>query len=462
MKTTRTRLVSVALAASIFLGACGGGSSTNEEPAANQPQSTTGTVLLLLTDKPTDDLSEINVALEGAVLIGGDDADGQQVLYELGPGELPQTHNILDLQHFNTPIALAEVQPGIYTKLRLLISEIELVDLEGNTLPNVSLPANGKIDLLDPSGIEILPGRTLIILVDLEADKSFMAVGAGRSGHYNFRPVIKAEFMPGDSDEFPADLDLARVVGTASNIDYDADTFTLCSVETPDNCVNVATDSTTSIFGPDGAAALFDDTLMDMDPVTVIGSYLLDGDILLNAVLLEIGGTAEMVSGKVVSEPDEGQFLLLTNPETGAETAVQLQDGTLFFDPLGQLGPEAVVLGADLDIEGAFDADLLRAALVFVSPPADDQLSGSISAIAEDGTNFTLTTDSGDFTVTLTEDAYILLVNVTDSEVTMGTFEDLYVGQVVDVFGTDISTETESLFEANEVIVDVNASPPPP
>lgn len=456
MKITRTRLVSVALAASIFLGACGSGSS------ANEPQSTTGTVLLLLTDKPTDDLSEINVALEGAILIGGDNADGQQVLYELEPGEKPQTHNILDLQHFNTPIALAEVQPGIYTKLRLLISDIELVDLEGNTLPNVALPANGKIDLLDPRGIEILPGRTLIILVDLEADKSFMAVGAGNSGNYNFRPVVKAEFMPGDSGEFPADLDLARVMGTASNIDYDADTFDLCSVETPDNCVSVTADSMTSIFGPTGAEAMFDDTLMDMDAVTVIGTYSLDNGILLNAVLLEIGGTADMVSGEVVSEPNEGQFLLLMNPGADAETAVQLQDGTLFFDPLGQLGPEAVVLGADLDIEGAFDADLLRAALVFVSPPADDQLSGSISAIAEDGTNFTLTTDSGDFTVTLTADAYILLVNVTDSEVTMGTFENLYVGQVVDVFGTDISTATESLFEANEVIVDVNASPPPP
>lgn len=456
MKITRTRLVSVALAASIFLGACGSGSS------ANEPQSKTGTVLLLLTDKPTDDLSEINVALEGAILIGGDNADGQQVLYELEPGEKPQTHNILDLQHFNTPIALAEVQPGIYTKLRLLISDIELVDLEGNTLPNVALPANGKIDLLDPRGIEILPGRTLIILVDLEADKSFMAVGAGNSGNYNFRPVVKAEFMPGDSGEFPADLDLARVMGTASNIDYDADTFDLCSVETPDNCVSVTADSMTSIFGPTGAEAMFDDTLMDMDAVTVIGTYSLDNGILLNAVLLEIGGTADMVSGEVVSEPNEGQFLLLMNPGADAETAVQLQDGTLFFDPLGQLGPEAVVLGADLDIEGAFDADLLRAALVFVSPPADDQLSGSISAIAEDGTNFTLTTDSGDFTVTLTADAYILLVNVTDSEVTMGTFENLYVGQVVDVFGTDISTATESLFEANEVIVDVNASPPPP
>jgi len=462
MKISRVSLVSVALATSLFLAACGGGSSTNEVPAVNDPQPTTGTVMLLLTDKPTDELSEINVALEGAILIGGENVDGQQTLFELAPGEQPQTHNILDLQHFNTPIALAEVQPGIYTKLRLLISDIELVDLEGNTLPNVALPANGKIDLLDPSGIEILPGRTLIILVDVEADKSFMAVGAGKSGHYNFRPVVRAEFMPGDSDEFPADLELARVMGTASNIDYDADTFTLCSVETPDHCVDVATDSTTSIFGPTGATAMFDDTLMDMDAVTVIGTYSLDGGILLNAVLLEIGGNAEMVSGEVVSEPDEGQFLLLTNPETEAEIAVQLQDGTIYLDELGQLGPEAVVLGADLDIEGVVDADLLRAALVFVSPPDEDQLSGSISAIAEDDSNFTLTTDSGDVTVTLAEGAYILLVNVTDSEVTMGTVGDLYVGQIVDVFGTDTSTETESLFEANEVIVDVNGSPPAP
>jgi hypothetical protein len=461
MKISRINLLSVALAASLFLSACGGGSSTNEEPAVN-PQPAMGTVVLLLTDKPTDDLSEINVALEGAILIGGEDVDGQQPLFELAPGEQPQTHNILDLQHFNTPIALAEVQPGVYTKLRLLISDIELVDLQGNTLPNVALPANGKIDLLDPSGIEILPGRTLIILVDVEADKSFMAVGAGNSGRYNFRPVIRAEFMPGDSDEFPADLDFARVMGSASNIDYDADTFTLCSVETPDNCVDVATDSTTSIFGPTGAEAMFDDTLMDMDLVTVIGTYSLDDGILLNAVLLEIGGNAEMVSGEVVSEPDEGQFLLLTDPDTEAEIAVQLQNKTLYFDELGQLGPEAVVLGADLDIEGVVDADLLRAALVFVSPPDDDQLSGSISAIAEDKSSFTLTTDSGDVTVTLADGAYILLVNVTDSEVTMGTIDDLYVGQIVDVFGTDMSTATESLFEASEVIVDVNASPPPP
>ena len=464
MKITHTRLVSVALAASLLLSACGGGSgsSTTDGPADNQPPPATGSVLLLLTDKPTDDLSEINVDIESAILIGGDDDNGQQVLYELGPGEDAQTHNILDLQHFNTPIALAQVQPGIYTKLRLRISDIELVDLDGNVLPNVALPANGKIDLLDPNGIEILPGRTLVVLVDVEADKSFMAVGAGNSGRYNFRPVVKADLMAGDTDEFPGELDLARIEGTATDIDYDARTFALCSVATPDNCVRVASNTTTSIFGPEGGPVEFA-TLMDMEAVTAIGTYSLDDGILLNAVLLEIGGAADMVSGKVVSEPDAGQFLMLTNPVTEEEIAVQLQEGTLYFDSAGQLGPEAVVLGADLDVEGVVNADILRAALVFVAPPDEAQLSGEIGVIEEGATDtFTLTTDSGDVTVTLADGAYILLVNTADSEVTMGTFDSLYVGQVVDVFGTMLSTESGDVFEASQVIVDVDASPMPP
>jgi hypothetical protein len=455
-------LVSVALAASLFLSACGGGSSSgSDDPAANNdPQPSTGTVFLILTDKPTDELSEINVDIEGAVLIGGDETDGQQVLYELGPGETPQTHNILDLQHFNTPIALAEVQPGIYTKLRLLISAIELVDLEGTILPNVALPANGKIDLLDPSGIEILPGRTLVIKVDIEADKSFMAVGAGKSGKWNFRPVVRAEFMDGDSGEFPGDLDLARVQGTASNINYDAGTFSLCSDAAPENCVDVATDTTTSIFGPEGTPVSFA-TLMDMEAATVIGTYSLDSGILLNAVLLEIGGNAQMISGEVVSLPDAGQFLMLTNPTDPLEDiAVQLHEGTLYFNDLGQLGPEAVELGADLDVEGVVSADILNAALVFVTAPDEEQISGSISLIEEGATDtFTVTTDSGDVVVTLGSEAYILLVDVAASTVTMGGFADFYVGQIVDIFG---ATTGETTFEASEVIVDVNASPPPP
>jgi hypothetical protein len=63
-------------------------------------------------------------------------------------------------------------------------------------------------------------------------------------------------------------------------------------------------------------------------------------------------------------------------------------------------------------------------------------------------------TGGGDICVRVKDDADVLLVNVAASEVTMATFAELAVGQVVDLFG-----KMNDCFDANEVIVDVNASP---
>ena len=64
----------------------------------------------------------------------------------------------------------------------------------------------------------------------------------------------------------------------------------------------------------------------------------------------------------------------------------------------------------------------------------------------------------GDINVCVVEDARILLVDVTNSEVTQGAFADLAADQVVDVFGG--MAADDSCFEASEVIVDVDASTP--
>jgi hypothetical protein len=454
MKITRTRLVTVALAASLLLTSCGGssGSSGNDPMVNTPPPPTTGFIALLFTDRASDDFSAIRLNVREAILIGGDAVDGQQVLFQ---GDEPI--DLLDLTNFSEPIIFGEVEPGVYTKLRLIIDNLELVPLDGGPSQFPPLPANGRIDMLDPGGIEILPGRTLLAEIDMEANKAIHIVGAGNSGRYRFRPVVKANFWDGDAGEFPDKL--TRVEGTASGIDPSG-TFTLCDIETPDSCIDVATNVDTSIFGPDGTPVDFD-TLMDTDPVTVIGRYAVDGGIVIIAALLEIGGNAELIAGQVVSDPVDNQFLLLRGDDT--DIVVSLQDGTLYYDETGVLGPEAIVLGASLSVEGVVDADLVRAALVFVEAEEDAQLSGTIAEIPEGSTDsFVLTTDSGDVTVTLVEGADILLVDVAASEVTMGAFENLYAGQVVDLFGTDVSTETENLFDANEVIVDVNASPPPP
>lgn len=458
MTISRTRLALLAMAVSFFVSSCGGSGSSGSDPALEEPLPTTGTVALLFTDRPTDEFSAIKLNVLEAILIGGDSVDGQQQLFE---GVEPI--DLLDLTNFNEPIIFGEVDAGIYTKLRLIIDDLELVPSDGGPSQFPALPANGKIDLLDPNGIEVLPGRTLIVEIDMEANKALKITGAGNSGRYQFRPVVKVNFMDGDAGVLPDKL--ARLEGTASNIDP-AGTFTLCDIETPNSCVDVATNAGTSIFGNEGAPADFT-ALGDMAAVVVIGNYTVEGSIVLNAVILEIGGNAEQIKGQVVSDPMDDKFLLLKDDDT--DIVVELQVGTMYYDENGMLGPDAVVLGTDVEVEGVqppkavdTDPDLIRAALVFIMAEEDEQVSGTIIEPLDPATSsfgLTLADGSGDICVRVDTDpaADVLLVDVTASEVTMAAFTNLYVGQVVDLFGV-----MNDCFDANEVIVDVNASPPPP
>ncbi len=446
-----TRIALPALAVVLSMYGCGGGSESST-PEIDEPTPTTGTVALLLTDRATDDFSEINLNVVEAILIGGAGVSGQQVLFQ---GEEPI--DLLSLSNFSEPIVFGEVEPGIYTKLRLLIDQLELVPIDGGPPQYPPLPANGKIDLLDPRGIEILPGRTLIVEIDMEANKAIHLVGAGRSGRYQFRPIVKANFMDGDLGVLPDRL--ARVEGTVSVISDGG--FELCDIETPTSCIDVATGTETSIFDNEGLPTEFS-TLMANDTVVVIGNYTVNGSILLNAVILEIGGNAEQVKGNVVSDPADDQFLLQKIDDSSI--VVELQTATKYYDENGALGADAVVLGTDVEVEGVrpegADPELIRAALVFIEPEADEQLSGTITdPVNTDATppNFGLTIadGGGDTCVNLQDDADILLVNISESEVTMGAASDLVAGQVVDIFGESVEGDC---FSANEVIVDLNAT----
>lgn len=450
----RASLLVLALALALFATACGGGSSSNNDNPGTGPTPATGTVALLFTDKPTDEFSAIKLNVVEAILIGND--DGQQGLFK---GSEPI--DLLNLTNFNEPVVFGEVNAGIYTKLRLIIDRLELVPKDGGDSIFPRLPANGKIDLLDQSGIEVLPGRTLVVEIDMEANKAIKITRTGNSNKYNFRPVVKAKFMDGGLPD-----KLARVEGVASEIFTDpSDSFRLCDIETPDSCVDVTASAGTSIFGDDGLGTNFG-TLMPNDPVVVIGRYVVETDIVLDALVLEIGGNAEQLQGNVVSAPMDDRFLVVVD-ENG-DILVELQPRTVYYDAAGPTGRDAIVVGADVEVEGVrpdkadpADPDLIRAALVFVEAAADNQASGTIIPDLDAATrSFGLTlAGGGDISVTVLEGADILLVNTAASEVTMGTFDDLYVGQIVDLFG---SMPVTGVFEANEVIVDVDASPAPP
>jgi hypothetical protein len=434
----------IAAAAALVLAACGGTSGDNG------PESTTGTIAILFTDRPTDEFSEIKLNVTEAILIGG--GNSQQVLFQ---GVEPI--DLLDLTNYSEPIVFGEVEAGVYTKLRLVIDDLELVPAGGGPSQFPALPANGRIDLLDPNGIEVLPGRTLIAEIDMEANKAIHIVGAGNSGRYQFRPVVKAKFTDGDLGNLP--LKLARLEGIASAPDGNND-FTLCDIETPTSCIDVATNNMTSTFDSEGLPTTVN-ALTGGETVVVIGSYSVTNDIILNAAVIEIGGNAEQIKGNVVSAPANDQFLVLRTG--GEDIVVELQQGTKYYDADYELNASAIVIGTDVEIEGVrppkadeADPDLIRAALVFIEAEEDEQASGTIiEPLDPDTRSFGLTPTSGnDICVRVNDDADILLVDVAASEVTMATFAELALGQVVDLFGV-----MSDCFDANEVIVDVNASP---
>lgn len=452
------RAVLASLAVALLVSACGSSSSSPGPDTTVAPVSDTGMVGVLFTDAPTDDYSAIKLNVTEAILIGGDES--QQILFQ---GSEPI--DLLDLTNFSEPVVFGEVKVGTYKKLRLIIDNLELVPVGGGDSIFPALPANGKIDLLQSSGFDVLPGRTLMIEIDMDANKSIKTTNAGNSGKVNFRPVVKVKIVDGGSPH-----KLARVEGAVSGEpDAAAGTFVLCDIDSPDHCVNVATESVTGIFDDAGLDTGFG-TLADGNMVVVIGRYETDPSIVLRAIVLEIGGNSELVKGNVVSDPMDGQFLLLA--DDGGDLVIELQAGTKYFDASGEIGADAVTLGADIEVEGVKppkadpdDPDLMRAALIFLEAEEDELISGTIIDPLEEGegTNpdtFGLTTETGDTCVAVGEETFVLLVDTANSEVMMGSFADLAVDQVVDVFGTS-SSEAEGCFVANEVIVDVDATAAP-
>ena len=444
------RVALLSIIAVLFVSACGSSSGESDGPTqAADPQ--TGVVGVLFTDAPTDEYSAIRLNVVEARLIGGDDS--QQVVFQ---GSEPI--DLLDLENFSEPVVFGEVQAGTYTKLRLYIDNLELVPKDGGDSIFPRLPANGKIDLLHAGGFDVLPGRTLVVEIDMDANKSIKITTAGNSGRVNFRPVVKVKIVDGGLPH-----KLARLEGSVSgDPDDTAGTFTLCDIDSPDHCVTVATGSATSIFDEDGLGTNFE-MLDDGDMVVAIGRYETDPEIVLNAVVVEIGGTAEQVKGNVVSDPADSRFLVITDDD--GDLVVELQPGTKFFDADGEINADAIVVGVDVEVEGVrppqvdpADPELIRAALIFLEAEDDEQISGTIiePLVAADR-SFGLTTDTSDTCVRVNEDADILLVDEANSEVTMGTFADLAVDQAVDLFGT---TAADTCFDANEVIVEVVAATP--
>ena len=445
----RTSLAFALIAFAVTFAACGGGSSNDSSPS--EPVPSTGTVALLLTDLPTDDVKEISFDVVEATLIGD---EGQQSIYT-GNTRV----NLLDLENFSQPIAFSEVRAGTYTKLRLQIENFRIVDND-DVVHEPRPPANGRIDLLQPGGIEVVPGRLLVAQVDMDANKSIQLVQTG-NGKYRLRPVVRVQFR---LDGLPNEL--VRIEERIESVaESDPGSFVLCSLDNPDVCLDATLAEGACVFDEDGIFIdpIDDNTLTADDMVVVIGTYRDgdgDGNPDLDAIIVE-KGPAEQVKGIVTEVPDaEGLFLLIDRG--GVQITVELQAGcTKIFGANGEmLAPDALQVGQGVEVEGVTSGDpaALRAALIVLD--ADDelqQLSGTIAEPIEEP-GFVLATAGGDICVELAEDGIITLIMDGGGEMMEGSFTDIQAGRDADAYGT-LSTEgVEGCFQASEVVVTVPTS----
>jgi hypothetical protein len=91
-----------------------------------------------------------------------------------------------------------DVPAGKYEKIRLGIKDVRIEGGEcGIDGIDIKLPS-GRIDVNPRGTFEVIPGETLLISLDVDAEKSINLHKAGKSGKCIFRPVVFADIKYGD------------------------------------------------------------------------------------------------------------------------------------------------------------------------------------------------------------------------------------------------------------------------
>lgn len=157
-------------------------------------QNGSGTIRVLMTDAPIDNVAEAHVTIRRVELVG---EAGIVVL-----SDEDQEFDLLELQNgLTTDLAFEEVPSGEYHQLRIIVAEEATLVFKDGSTTMLKIPSGAQ------TGIKInLPefeidgdADAAEILVDFDASKSF--VKAGASGKWIFKPVIHAERIAVNGEE---------------------------------------------------------------------------------------------------------------------------------------------------------------------------------------------------------------------------------------------------------------------
>ena len=495
-RITVSALFGVVLTACESSGPAGGTATQNPTP---QPSAQTATVSVLLTDAAGTQWDQAFATITSIELIG----DSDRVTLFSGR----ETVDLLSLGDYSELFTVADgVMPGVFSKIRLLVEKLDLVELDetGAEVRRVEakLVGNGKIDVNPRRPFAIAGGDVLIIEIDFDMHKSFKTTTTG-NGQIIVRPVVFATVKTdGDTTR------LTRITGTVEEIAGDEQSFVLCQTSLAANhkhheddddddddedrdrhCIEVTTDDATGVFGADGLQITFADVLVD-ENLTAVGFLRRetddededsgagewdygwgDGgdhyndDFVLEAVTLELGDDFGRFSGTVDGDVsgDLFDFALASGQGFQPDTviATQLFPTTRVFSKSGEeLDVLAIVPDASAIIDGVIalgsgDADdRLRAALIVIdtdAAAAEEILRGEIVSVNVGEGTLQLLAGTIDRCVDA-RDAEIFLVSDDNGLVSeRGELTDLVAGQRADVYGVE---GIDGCFIASDILVD--------
>lgn len=424
----------------LTLGACGGGGGSGNNGAAAgsapPPAVSTGSLTLLVGDGPIDSVDEVNIVISEIILIGDD--DGQESVFEGEVGPI----NLLDLQNITELLFDGDVPAGDYSKIRLRITSLEVV--EGTTVSDVQLPANGRIDLNPQGTFNIAPGEDLVIQIDFDLDRSIHIVQTGNS-QYRFRPVVFVDIID-QTDQ----LRLTRLFGTvvADGAGAEESDFDLCEpVENDEEptCQDIVLGNPHTILDVDGMPLATIDTLLD-GTAHLFGHFFIgaEGGSFFRAKIIAQGeeSSIESIEGDVQTTVSNESFELLTTEITDPfnvviTDAVLLDDFGNALETAIEPGQEAEAWAQENVLAEQTEPQNFPAFLVQVSPGGvDDSLLGTLFAV--DGDQITLVNDDGEVCVLNVAETVIqhVVTNADGSE-----SMNITLAQLAELVGTDPTVE---------------------
>lgn len=189
----------------------------------------TASVNFLLTDAPGD-YQEVNVDVQGLEIhytpnnedtSDADSADdGRWVELPVDP----MTVNLLELQNgVDTLLASAELDPGTYQELRLLLGEENTVMVD-SIVHDLKVPSGQETGFKIKFKADLNEGENLDVVVDFDAGRSVHQ--AGKSGKYILKPVLKAFVENGGED------DTGSLTGIVEPQEADPDIFAIMDEDT--------------------------------------------------------------------------------------------------------------------------------------------------------------------------------------------------------------------------------------